>query len=122
VPNRRLAAGRSVSRAACSRLATPPHSKGPQLSDVSRRKFLAASGASAIAVGVVTAAPLASASTVDADDFAAKHPEPIEESPLIVTVDDLKAGRISVMHGDREFSVVDAELAGRIAALARVGV
>jgi hypothetical protein len=92
------------------------------MSDVSRRTFLAASGVGAIAAGVVTVTPLASAGTTGADDFAADHPEPLEESPLIVTVDDLKAGRISVMHGEREFSVVDAELAGRIAALARVGV
>jgi hypothetical protein len=92
------------------------------MSDVSRRTFLAASGASAIAVGVVTVTPLASAGIAGPDDFAAEHPESVEDSPLIVTVDDLKAGRISVMHGEREFSVVDAELAGRIAALARVGV
>jgi hypothetical protein len=92
------------------------------MSHVSRRRFLAAGGASALAVGVVSVTPLASASTAGVDDFAAEHPEPFEDSPLIVTVDDLKAGRISVMHGDREFSVVDPELAGRIASIARVGV
>jgi CHASE2 domain-containing sensor protein len=91
------------------------------MTDVSRRKFLAASGAGAIAAGVVSVTPLASASAAGADDFAAEHPEPFEESPLIVTVDDLKAGRISVMHGEQEFSVVDTELAGRIASLARTG-
>ena len=66
--------------------------------------------------------PLASAGAVGSDDLDAERPEPFEGSPLIVTVDDLGAGRLSVMHGEREFSVVDAELAGRIAALARVGV
>jgi hypothetical protein len=41
--------------------------------------------------------------------------------PMIVSVDDLSTGQISVMHGDREFVTSDPELARRIAQLAGLG-
>jgi CHASE2 domain-containing sensor protein len=91
------------------------------MNDLSRRKFLAASGASAIAVGVVSVGSVASASSLEADGMPLDHPEAFEANPVIVSIDDLRAGRISVMHGEREFSVVDADLASRIANLARTG-
>ena len=88
------------------------------MNGLSRRKFIAASGASAIAVGVVTV-PLAAKDEAGGETF--DHPVGLESDPLIVSVDDLKAGRISVMHGEREFSVTDLDLAGRIAALLQTG-
>ena len=89
------------------------------MNGLSRRKFIAASGASAIAVGVV-AVPT-SMSTSDQADGAVFDQANVDSEPLILSVDDLKAGRISVMHGEREFSVTDLDLAGRIAALLRTG-
>ena len=38
---------------------------------------------------------------------------------MIASVDDLASGTVSVMHGEREFTVTDHELARRIAQIAR---
>ena len=93
--------------------------EGVCMNGLSRRKFLAASGASAIAVGVVTV-PMSMSANDQADGVVFDQAN-LESEPLILSVDDLKAGRISVMHGEREFSVTDLDLAGRIAALLKTG-
>ena len=88
----------------------------------SRRQFLAATGAGAVAVGsVTTLSGVLAESAAAADGGAAEHGPYDEAVPVIVTLDDGKTGRLSVMHGEREFTVVDAQLAARIARLAAKG-
>lgn len=91
------------------------------MNGLSRRKFLAASGAGAVAVGAVSV-PLTLSSSSEADGAVLDTQPALEPVPLILSVDDLAAGRISVMHGEREFSVTDVDLANRIAGIARTGV
>lgn len=89
----------------------------------SRRQFLAATGAGAVAVGsVTTLSGVLAGPAAAAEGDASEHSSHNEADPVIVTLDDGKAGRLSVMHGDREFTVVDAKLAARIARLAAKGV
>jgi Rieske Fe-S protein len=86
----------------------------------SRRQFLAATGAGAVAVGAAAIVPATTAS-------AAKAPASLEADlfegadgavPVIVSVEDPAAGLLSVMHGENEFTVTDPDLAARITRLA----
>ena len=85
----------------------------------SRRRFLAATGAGAVAVGAATVLPVTMASAAEApaspdvDSFDAT-----DAAPVIVSVDDRATGRLSVMQGENEFTVNDPELAARINRLA----
>ncbi len=89
----------------------------------SRRQFLAVSGAGAVAVGAATIVPasLAAAAEAPGQDLDSEHGVDalLDDSPMIVSVDDLASGQLSIMHGDREFSVTDHALAQRIAHIAR---
>jgi hypothetical protein len=88
----------------------------------SRRQFLAATGAGAVAVGSVTTLSGVLAGPAAAAETSTAEPGRYDEAvPVIVTLDDVKAGRLSVMHGEREFTIVDAKLASRIARLAGKG-
>jgi hypothetical protein len=93
------------------------------MSETSRRRFLAVSGASAVAFGVAAAVPasLASASMTSNAAEPSYAEGLLGAEPMIVSVDDLSTGQISVMHGDREFVTSDPELARRIAQLAGLG-
>jgi hypothetical protein len=90
----------------------------------SRRRFLAITGASAVAIGATAAAPgsFASAAIARSNGTDARRGDGmLDAQPMIVCVDDLSSGQISVMHGDREFATTDANLARRIAQLAGLG-
>jgi hypothetical protein len=91
----------------------------------SRRRFLAITGASAVVIGAAAAAPgsLASAALARNGGANSEHAADamLDAQPMIVCVDDLNSGQISVMHGDREFATTDADLARRIAQLAGLG-
>ena len=93
------------------------------MNESSRRQFLAVSGASAVAVGAATVVPGAVANAAQSvrDGIEVEHgPDGLlDEGPMIASVDDLAAGTVSVMHGEREFTVTDHELARRIAQIAR---
>lgn len=82
------------------------------MSDSSRRGFLILAGASAAAVGAVALAPAASAA---AEREHEGHGQ--VGGPLVAYVSDLRAGKVSVMMGEREVVVHDPALC---ASLARV--
>ena len=89
----------------------------------SRRRFLAATGAGAVAVGAAAVLPATMASAAEAPaSLEADLVEGTEGSvPVIVSVEDAAAGLLSVMHGENEFTVTDPELAARITRLAAKG-
>lgn len=93
------------------------------MNESSRRQFLAVSGAGAVAVGAATVVPGAVAgaaqSARDGIDVEYGPDGLLEEGPMIASVDDLASGTVSVMHGEREFTVTDHDLARRIAQIAR---
>jgi hypothetical protein len=90
------------------------------MSESSRRQFLAATGAGAVAIGAATVVPATMASAAEAPaSLEADLFEGTEGAvPVIVSVEDLAAGLLSVMHGENEFTVTDPELAARITRLA----
>ncbi len=95
------------------------------MTDSTRRGFLVMTGAGAAAVGAAAVVPGAFASdrndsAVSADEQAAQGPA--VEGPLIAYVNDVSTGEVSVMVGDQEVTVVDRDLAAKIARLSRAGV
>lgn len=86
-----------------------------------RRTFLAISGAGVAAVGVAALSPqMAGAAQSDAVTTEPEvDPVTIGDEPLLVSVEDLAAGSVAVVHGGRETTVIDHQLARKIARLAR---
>ncbi|GAA2737571.1 hypothetical protein GCM10009867_25260 [Pedococcus aerophilus] len=82
------------------------------MSDATRRTFLAAAGTgAAAAAAAVAAAPGASAApatTTAAGSAAPTGPR------LVAYVDDPKSGRLTVMYGEDEVTVQDADLVRRL--------
>ena len=80
-----------------------------------RRRFLAMTGAGAAAISAAAVAPGALAST--RDTAGQQHGDDLGsvEGPIVAYVDDLSAGEVTVMVGEHEISVVDHDLAARIA-------
>ncbi len=94
------------------------------MTDATRRRFLAMTGAGAVAVSAVTLTPSAFAGdehggAVSADGQGGQAQA--TAGPLVAYVNDVSTGEISVMAGDREVTVVDRDLAARIARLSRAG-
>lgn len=83
----------------------------------SRRKFLAATGAGAAAVGAAAVLPATAEAATGPDTLEADLAGNTGPMPVIVTIDDPGSGRISVLHGEREFTVTDRDLADRILGL-----
>ncbi|GAB3077163.1 MULTISPECIES: hypothetical protein [unclassified Phycicoccus] len=83
------------------------------MSDATRRTFLAAAGTgAAAAAAAVAAAPGASAApaTVTAAGSAAAPTGP----RLVAYVDDPRSGRLTVMYGEHEVTIQDADLVRRL--------
>ena len=82
------------------------------MSDATRRTFLAAAGTSAAAAAAaVAAAPGASAApptATAAGSAASTGPR------LVAFVDDPKSGRLTVMYGEDEVTIQDADLVRRL--------
>lgn len=85
------------------------------MSDTSRRIFLAAAGSSAAAAAAVVAAPgaLAAPSTSRPD---AADPD---GQPLVAYIDDVSTGHVSILFGEDEVVVEDADLVRRLTRAAR---
>lgn len=85
------------------------------MSNTSRRIFLAAAGSSAAAVAVVATAPGALA--------APSGPRPTDSEPdgepLVAYIDDVTTGRVSILFGEDEVVVQDADLVRRLTRAAR---
>jgi hypothetical protein len=90
------------------------------MTESSRRQFLAATGAGAVAVGAATVLPATMANASEAPaSLETDLFEGIEGAfPVIVSVEDAASGLLSVMQGEKEFTVTDPELASRITRLA----
>jgi hypothetical protein len=92
------------------------------MSGISRRAFLIRSSMGAAAAAVMTALPgLPSVVTTSgeeapaADEATASVLSSVSSAqPLIAHVSDLRSGQISLFVGEREFTVVDKGLAGRL--------
>jgi len=94
------------------------------MAEMSRRTFLIRGSLGAAAAAVASALPnlptLAGTAAEDApaeDDAAttlASEALPSTWDPLIAHVTDLRTGQLSVFVGEREFTVVDRALAGRL--------
>lgn len=85
------------------------------MSDATRRTFLAAAGTSAAAAAAaVAAAPGAGA----APDTTSAAPDAGSTAPtgprLVAYVDDPRSGRLTVMYGEDEVTVQDADLVRRL--------
>lgn len=90
------------------------------MNDSTRRGFLAMTGAGVAAVGAAAVVPTAFAS--DRYDKDPQETEgPAVEGPLVAHVNDLSTGEVSVMVGEHEVTVVDRDLARKIARLSRTG-
>ena len=89
---------------------------GTSVGTPSRRRFLAVSGAGVAAAGLVSVVPgTASAAEAPVD------PKAVGDAPLLAVVDDLKKGRVTLVHGGTEQTVTDHDLARRIARLSTKG-
>ena len=77
------------------------------MSETSRRAFMAVAGAGAAASAVAATAGPAGAETGRAGGLGGG-------GPVMVYIEDPAAGRLTVMSGDDEVDVVDAELVSRI--------
>jgi len=85
------------------------------MSNTSRRIFLAAAGSSAAAAAAVAAAPGALAAPSDhrPDDSTP------DGEPLVAYIDDVTTGRVSILFGEDEVVVQDADLVRRLTRAAR---
>jgi hypothetical protein len=89
------------------------------MSDATRRTFLAAAGTGAAAAAAVAAAPGAlAAGTRGAVPDAGPGPAATGDR-LVAYVADPRSGRITVMYGEDEVTVHDADLVRRLAGIAR---
>jgi Rieske Fe-S protein len=90
-----------------------------------RRAFLAYTGAGVAAIGVAAVSPaVASASEAAADRLAPEQPiedNSVNDEPLLASVNDLSKGEVTVISGGTEVTVVDHDLARRIARLSAKG-
>jgi hypothetical protein len=87
------------------------------MSDATRRAFLAVAGSGAAAAAAVAAAPGALAATPSSVRLSGSEPTAARD-PLVAYVADPRSGRITVMHGEHEVTVHDAELVRRLARIA----
>ena len=82
------------------------------MSDATRRTFLAAAGTSAAAAAALAAAPGAgaapAATTTATGSAAPAGPQ------LVAYVDDPRSGRLTVMYGEDEVTIQDADLVRRL--------
>jgi hypothetical protein len=87
--------------------------EGPTVNDPTRRGFLVIAGAGAAAAGVAAVAP-----AVSATPTAAAKPAGLPQGvsgPLVAYVTDMRGGELTLMVGEREVVVHDADLAARLA-------
>jgi hypothetical protein len=91
-----------------------------------RRAFLTYTGAGVAAVGVAAVSPaMASASEAAVDRLAGEQPVDLNaagDELLLASVNDLSKGEVTVISGGAEVTVVDHDLARRIARLAKKAV
>ena len=85
------------------------------MSNTSRRIFLAAAGSGAAAAAAIAASPGALAAPTTSRPDAA---EPDGE-PLVAYIDDVTSGRVSILFGEDEVVVQDADLVRRLTRAAR---
>jgi hypothetical protein len=85
------------------------------MSGSTRRNFLIASGAAGVAAAVSTSAHAAAAGPGSAP------PVPEGAEPLIAHVLDPASGHISLLIGEREVEITDADLVSRLARAAAKG-
>jgi len=93
------------------------------MNEPSRRQFLVATSAGAVAIGAAAVVPVSLANAAEAPAGANLDADygfeaSADSVPVIVSVEDAAAGLLSVMHGAREFTVTDLELTSRITRLA----
>ena len=82
------------------------------MSDATRRTFLAAAGTSAAAAAAaVAAAPGASAAPLSVTAHGSEAPT---GPRLVAYVEDPKSGRLTVMYGEDEVTIQDADLVRRL--------
>jgi hypothetical protein len=86
------------------------------MSNPSRRIVLAAAGTGAAAAAALASAPGASAANHASPDAA----EPAGE-PLVAHIEDVASGRLSILFGEEEVVVQDADLVRRLTRAARGG-
>lgn len=90
--------------------------KEKPMSDATRRTFLAAAGTSAAAAAAVAAAPAAVAGAAS----STPDPDPGHIGDrLVAYVEDARSGRLSVMYGENEVTINDADLVRHLARVAR---
>ncbi len=87
------------------------------MNETSRRRFLAATGAGAVAVGTASVVPGALAHAAEASG-SLDVDGVTGDASIIVSIDDPARGQLMVMRGEREIAVTDHELAARLARLA----
>ncbi len=85
------------------------------MSDATRRTFLAVAGTGATAAAAVVAAPGASAAPTSV--AADRHED--AGHPLVAQVQDPASGRLTIMYGEEEVIVHDADLVRRLTRAAR---
>lgn len=90
------------------------------MNDTTRRRFLSMAGAGVAAAGAAAVLPASAASSADSTPSAASV-DGAATGPYVAYVENLRSGRVSVMVGDQEISVVDHDLAARIVRLSRSG-
>jgi hypothetical protein len=89
------------------------------MSDATRRTFLAAAGTGAAAAAAVAAAPGAvGAASRGAVAETGAQPATTGDR-LVAYVADPRSGRVTVMYGEDEVTVHDADLVRRLAGIAR---
>jgi len=88
-----------------------------------RRAFLAYTGTGVAGLGLAAIAPAAAnaAEVASARGEAVVDPATVGEEPLLASVTDLGAGQVTVVLGESEVTVVDHQLAQRIARLSQTG-
>ena len=87
------------------------------MNETSRRRFLAATGAGAVAVGTASVVPGTLANAAEAPG-SLDHDGVAGDASIIVSMDDPASGQLTLMRGERELTVTDHELAARLARLA----
>lgn len=88
------------------------------MSNTSRRIFLAAAGSTAAAAAAVAAAPGALGAPATPAGPRPDDSAPDGE-PLVAHVEDVASGRISILFGEEEVVVQDADLVRRLTRAAR---
>ena len=94
----------------------------------SRRRFLAVTGAGAVAAGAATVLPASLAGAqqragqeINEADFHGGAGASLSDPVLMACVTDVASGEVTVINGEHEIAVTDSALAQRIAQLSGKG-